>query len=196
INITTVQELRAVKLRDLKHITGNSSGEFLFNIVRGVDPGIYSGKIKKPSVSNEITFEEDTENSELIKLTILELAHKIFFRILESGEKGRTVQLKLRFTDFTTVTIRETLEYSVNSGEELYKLAVKLLEKKWDGLTAVRLIGLGLSSLESNKTPDQIELFPNTYDQARKVEQVVLDIKKRGSKLTKASLLKHTRDDS
>ncbi len=188
-NITTVKELRAVKLPDLKRIAGESSGEFLYSIVRGIDPGIYSGKIKNRSVSNEITFREDTENSEIIRITLLELAHKIFFRILESGEKGRTVQLKLRYKDFTTVTVRETPGTPINSGEELYDIAVKLLKRKWDGSTAVRLIGLGMSSLEKADTPDQIEMFSDNYNQARKVEQAVLKIKKRGNKLTKASLL-------
>ena len=106
-----------------------------------------------------------------------------------NDDKGKTVQLKLRYSDFTTITARETLRAPINSAEELFNIANRLLKKKWNNSEAIRLIGLGLSSLEDIKTPNQIELFTDSYEQNKKVEQTVLQIRKKGNKLTKASLL-------
>ncbi len=189
INITTPAKLRNKEQSELKDLLGSSSGEFLYKIVRGIDPGMYTGEIKNRSLSNEITFGEDTTDAEVLNLTLLELSYKVMFRVLEDNEKGRTVQLKLRYSDFTTITVRETHNSPINSAEELFSIANKLLNKKWKKSEAIRLIGLGLSSLENINTPGQIELFEDNYEQSKKVEQVALAIRKKGSKLTKASLL-------
>ena len=189
INITTVKELRSMDMSTLQNLLGKSSGNFLFKIARGIDPGIYSGTIKNRSVSNEVTFEEDTKDSEVVKLTLLELSHQVMFRVLENDDRGKTVQLKLRYSDFTTITARETHRHPINSAEELFDIANGLVKKKWRNSASIRLIGLGLSSLENIKAPNQIELFADSYEQNKKVEQTVLQIKKKGNKLTKASLL-------
>ncbi|MCK5672046.1 MAG: DNA polymerase IV [Spirochaetales bacterium] len=189
INITTPKELRLVDQSVLKNLLGSSSGDFLYKIVRGIDPGMYTGEIKNRSVSNEITFREDTKDPEILKLTLLELSYKVMFRVLGDNERGRTIQLKLRYSDFTTITVRETHNSSINSAEELFSIANKLLQKKWKKSEEIRLLGLGLSSLKNIDTPGQIELFEDDYEQNKKVEQVALAIRKKGNKITKASLL-------
>jgi len=189
IGIYTPGDLRSMDQVQLKKFIGNSSGTFLYKIARGIDPGMYTGEVKNKSVSNEVTFREDTNDPEILKLTLLELSYKVMFRVLEDNEKGRTVQLKLRYSDFTTITVRETHNSSINSAEELFSIANKLLKKKWKKSEEIRLIGLGLSSLENIDTPGQIELFEDSYEQNKKVEQVALAIRKKGNKITKASLL-------
>ncbi|MCD6396406.1 MAG: DNA polymerase IV [Spirochaetaceae bacterium] len=195
-NIFTAKDLRAMDKTQLKAVLGNSSGDFLYKIVRGIDPGMYTGKIKNRSVSNEVTFGEDTKDPEVLKLTLMELSYKIIFRTLENEERGRTVQLKLRYSDFTTITARETQTSPIITAEELYNIANKLLKKKWRKAEAIRLIGLGLGSLENINTPGQIDLFESNYEQSKKIEQVAIAIRKKGQKITKASLLnRNSRDD-
>ncbi len=188
-NIYTPGDLRAANQAQLRGLLGGSSSDFLYKIVRGIDPGMYTGKIKNRSVSNEITFREDTRDPEVVKLTLLELSYKVMFRVLEEKELGRTVQLKLRYSDFTTFTLRETHNVSIKSAEELFSIANKLLNKKWKKTEKIRLIGLGLSSLEDINTPGQIEMFEDNYEQSQKIEQAALAIRKKGNKITKASLL-------
>lgn len=189
INISTPAELRAMDESSLKKLLGGSFGGFLYNISRGIDPGMHTGEIKNRSVSNEITFGEDTKDPETLKLTLLELSYKVMFRVLDNDEKGRTVQLKLRYSDFTTFTVRETHNFSINSAEELFEIAIKLLYKKWKKTETIRLIGLGLSSFENINTPGQIDLFEDNYKQNIKLEKVAMAIRKKGNKITKASLL-------
>jgi len=188
-SIYTPKDLRSMDQVQLKNFLGNSSGDFLYKIARGIDPGMYTGEIKNKSVSNEITFREDTNDPEILKLTLLELSYKVMFRILEDNEKGRTIQLKLRYSDFTTITVRETHSSTVNSAEELFNIANRLLQKKWKKSESIRLIGLGISSLENISTPGQMGLFEDVYEQSKKVEKVALAIRKKGNKITKASLL-------
>ncbi len=188
-NTFTAKDLRAMDKTQLKAVLGNSSGDFLYKIARGMDPGMYTGEIKNRSVSNEITFGEDTKDPEVLKLTLMELSYKIIFRTLENEERGRTVQLKLRYSDFTTITARETQTSPIISAEELYNIANKLLKKKWRKAEAIRLIGLGLGSLENINTPGQIDLFESNYEQSKKIEHVAMAIRKKGQKITKASLM-------
>ena len=188
-NIFTAKDLRSMDKSQLKTILGNSSGDFLYKIVRGIDPGMYTGEIKNRSVSNEVTFGEDTNDPEVLKLTLMKLSYKIIFRTLENKERGRTVQLKLRYSDFTTITARETQTFPINTAEELFNIANSLLNKKWRNSDNIRLIGLGLGSLENINTPGQIELFENNYEQSKKIEQVAMAIRKKGHTITKASLM-------
>ncbi|RLD30081.1 MAG: DNA polymerase IV [Bacteroidetes bacterium] len=189
IGIYTPKDLRSMDQARLQNFLGSSSGGFLYKIARGIDPGMYTGEIKNRSVSNEITFSEDTRDAEAVKLTLLELSYKVMFRVLEDNERGRTVQLKLRYADLTTITVRETHNTAIVSAEELFAIANKLLQKKWKKSELIRLIGLGLSSLEDINTPGQIEFFENGFEQSKKIEQVALAIRKKGNKITKASLL-------
>ena len=187
--IYTPADLRSIDQERLQNLFGSSLGVFLYKIARGIDPGMYTGEIKNRSVSNEITFSEDTMDAEALKLTLMELSYKVMFRVLEDNKKGRTVQLKLRYADFTTITVRETHNSAFTSAEKLFSIANKLLQKKWKKNEAIRLIGLGLSSLEDINTPGQIELFEDGFEQSKKIEKVALAITKKGNKITKASLL-------
>jgi DNA polymerase-4 len=127
---------------------------------------------------------------------LLELSHEVMFRLMKQELSGRTVVLKLRYDDFTTTTVRNSLRHPVNSAEELYNLARELLEKKWERGKAVRLVGVGIAGVEPRQELRQGELFDDGEDRRKKVEEAVLSIKSRGGKIQKASLLGgHRRPD-
>ncbi len=188
-NITTVKELREMDLPILQRLTGKSGGVFLYNASRGIDPGIYSGGTKTKSISSETTFSADTRDKESIKHTLLELSDQIMFRLAEHGYNSKTIFIKIRNTDFKTVTAQTTLPHPVRTSDEMYATALGLFKKKWDGRSSLRLIGLGVSSVEVKKIPDQIQLFTDTEDQKSKVEKAVFLLRAKGSSVTKASLL-------
>ncbi len=188
-HITTVQQLRAVDLQTLQRIAGTSGGTFLFNAARGIDPGIYSSRSKTKSISSEITFERDTKDFTGIKHILLELSDQIMFRLCEKGYKSRTIFIKIRYADFRTISARVTLAGYLRTTDELYKTALLLFEKKWDRTLPLRLIGLGVSSIERNTASNQIQLFSDNEDQKSKVEETVFSLRAKGSSITKASLL-------
>ena len=109
---------------------------------------------------------------------------------MKQGWFSRTVLLKLRLTDFTTTTARITLQHDVTSAEEIFEHGKKLLKKRWDGHTPIRLIGLGLAAVRETKGEHQAELFEQEYERQKKVENAVYNLRLKGSDVMKASLLK------
>jgi DNA polymerase-4 len=194
--ITTVSELRAKEPADLYALFGRAAGDYLHAVSRGIDPGIYSGEAQSHSVSNETTFGHDVSEREIIESTILELCHGVVFRLLRHRLVSKTATVKLRFSDFTTTTVRRTLTAPVASTEQFYRLALKMLDEKWDGRREIRLVGVGVAQVEADAQARQGELFGDKDEKRRRVEEAALDVNARYGKtgLTRARLL-HPRSE-
>lgn len=190
LNLTSIEGIRRMDLQTLSRILGKGTGSFIYNAVRGIDPGIYREQPKSHSISTETTFAEDTKDSEGIKKTLLDMAHQVMFRLYSSSFKGKTIVLKLRFSNFDTTSMQKTMPFTITSAEEIYKTALIMLNKKWSKGREIRLIGLGLSNLQKLNTPEQQKLFKDEFSKKKKVEETVFKIRSEGNKVMKASLLK------
>jgi len=191
LNITSVRQLRGFAEGELARLLGRGASAFLGKSVRGQDPGIFSEEPHSRSLSSETTFERDRKDRGGIERTLLELCQQVTFRMIEEGWKSKTVALKIRFHDFTTISAQRTLKHWISSTEELDEVAQDLLVSRWNGTTPIRLIGIGFSNLIQTDVQDQLELFGDEFSRRKKVEEAVLRIRKKmGSvSLTKASLL-------
>ena len=103
----------------------------------GNTPGIWPmGSIPARSVpdhqaksyGHEHTFDTDTKNRELLLNILMELCEKVSRRMRKAGKKGRTITLKIRFSDFRTCTRRSTLDTVTNFSEIIYAVAAKNLK--------------------------------------------------------------------
>jgi DNA polymerase-4 len=110
------------------------------------------------SISHEHTFDEDTTELDRIDSTLARLSEKVGRRLREHGLFSRTVQLKLRYSDFSTITRAHTLDHATDIDIELLEHARALFLKNWNG-GAVRLIGVHAGSLESEE--GQLSLLDN-----------------------------------
>ena len=192
LNVTSVQALRGYPLDILCSMMGEAGGRYLYRACRGEDPGVFaSTAAKSHSLSSETTFERDVKNADTIRRTILELAQQVMHRLLVENLRTNTVVLKLRYFDFATTTARKTVKHWITSSDELYQLALDLLAQRWNGSTAVRLVGVGAANVAAPGQAIQGELFAEDFDKRLKVEQTVsrLRQKMKGLKLTKASLI-------
>ncbi|HUI71451.1 MAG TPA: DNA polymerase IV [Spirochaetia bacterium] len=191
LNITSVRQLRELTEEDLARRMGQGSAAFLSAAVRGGDPGIFSEEPQSRSLSSETTFERDRKDRTGIERVLLELCDQVTFRMIEEGWKSKTVALKVRFHDFTTVSAQKTLKHWISSTEELSNVARELLASRWNGSTPIRLVGVGFSNLIEARAPDQLELFADKPSRSKKVEEAVLRIRKKmgDATLTKASLM-------
>jgi DNA polymerase-4 len=191
LNITTVASLRSFPEPLLQATLGKGAGSYLYNVCRGNNPGIYSLAPKSRSISSELTFGVDTKNRETIRRALLDLSHQVMFRAINERFRSKTVHLKLRLSDFSTTTAQTTLRHYLSSAEEIFDTVLALLEKRWNGVDEVRLVGVGLTALESNGEPDQQELFEDAYDRKKRVEEAILSYhnSKKGGSIVKASLL-------
>jgi DNA polymerase IV len=192
LNISSVRKLRGIPQPELSRLLGQGAAGFLSSITRGTDPGIFSEEPHSRSLSSETTFERDRRDRAGIERTLLELCHQVMFRMIGEGWKSKTVGLKLRFHDFTTVSGRRTLKHWVSSAEELHATALALLAERWSGGIPIRLIGVGFSNLSPVDSPDQLELFADGFSRRKKVEEAVFKIQRKLGEgaLTKASLMK------
>ncbi|MGA2763095.1 MAG: DNA polymerase IV [Spirochaetia bacterium] len=197
LNITSVRQLRGFPAGELARLFGQGAGSFLGAAVRGGDPGIFSEEPRSRSLSSETTFEQDRKDRAGIERILLELCHQVTFRMIEEGWKSKTVALKVRFHDFTTVSAQKTLKHWISSAEELAAVARELLSSRWNGSTPIRLVGIGFSSLIPVNDQDQLELFTDEFSRRKKVEEAVFRIRRKMGdvSLTKASLIGSERRD-
>ncbi|HEV8524587.1 MAG TPA: DNA polymerase IV [Terriglobales bacterium] len=97
------------------------------------------------SISHEHTFSSDTADRGQLEATLARLSEMVGRRLREHGLHARTVQLKLRYADFSTITRAHTLVRVTQVDTEIFEQVRGLLEKNWDG-RAVRLLGVHTSS--------------------------------------------------
>ncbi|MBL8165632.1 MAG: DNA polymerase IV, partial [Anaerolineae bacterium] len=100
------------------------------------------------SVSKETTFNKDERDAETLRRTLRALCDGVGRRLRRDGLSGTTIKLKLRWSDFTTLTRQVTLPGPTQHDNEIYAAALALLEKTWTKGRPVRLIGVGVSGFE------------------------------------------------
>lgn len=101
------------------------------------------------SVSHEHTFNEDTHDQDRLESTLAHLAEKVARRLREHGLKARTIQLKLRYTDFTTITRAQTLPVPTQLDIGIIEASRRLLRTNWERGRDIRLIGIHASGFDA-----------------------------------------------
>ena len=155
LGITTLGQLAALPLDTVQRRVGRASGTSLWERAQGIDTAPVSLPGAPKSVSREETFARDVEQRSALHLRIAELASDVGARLRTGGWTARTVTLKLRYADFTTITRQETLPTATATDMTVRDAAVALLDTAWSG-DAVRLLGVGVSGLEE---APQLDLF-------------------------------------
>jgi DNA polymerase-4 len=168
LGITTIGKLSAMSLTALKSHFG-ASGEVLHHLASGIDDReVVEPPAPAKQISRETTFAKDTRDRTLLKATLRYLGERVGAELREEGKQAKTITLKLRYSDFTTITRRQTLSQAFDSDQTIFDTGVKLLNKALAGeRRALRLIGIGVSGLlEAGKQLDMLD------SQARRQEQL------------------------
>src|SRR6266850_3718834 len=100
------------------------------------------------SISNEETFLRDTDDRKILKKSLLDQAEEVSARLHRKQLAAQTVQVKLRYGDFTTLTRQITVEEPITDAKEIYRLACFLLAREKLVSRPLRLLGLGVSHLD------------------------------------------------
>lgn len=186
--IFTIPEIHAISETALKELFGEASGTFLYKSVRGMDVEHFGDETKSRSMSAERTFCFDLTDIYAIETELLHLSYDVMFRVLKSKVNSRTVCLKIRYEDFTTVTVTESGTRIVSSIEDLFERTCRLFHKKYERGRGIRLLGLGLQNVSDGLESSQGELFDFGEKRQRSVEKAVLKLhqKSPGTRLKKA----------
>jgi len=135
---------------------------------RGEDAGGWfdsevGADVSAKSVSHEHTYNEDTADVSQLESTLMRLSEMVGRRLRESNFHARTVQLKLRYKDFTTITRAHTLPVPTQLDTEIFGHVRALFRKNWKKGVQVRLLGVHASSFTS--AAPQIDLLDGSRQQ-------------------------------
>jgi len=135
---------------------------------RGEDAGGWfdsqvGADIEAKSISHEHTYNDDTADASQLEATLMRLSEMVGRRLRESHFHARTIQLKLRYKDFTTITRAHTLAAPTQLDTEIFEQVRALYRKNWNKGAPVRLLGVQASSFTA--AADQINLLEGTRQQ-------------------------------
>lgn len=166
LGIKTIGELAAYQPQLLIRALGTAQAEHLQRLAHGWDdrPVVLGEEAK--SMGHEHTWPMDVADLDEVEAVLLHLAEKVGRRLRQDGMVGKTVALKLRYHDFTTITRHSTLREATNLDREIYLAARELLRKAYNG-QLVRLIGVSMQNL-SHDAVHQISFLGEDADQTRR----------------------------
>ena len=143
--LITIGDLQSSTV-DLSPIVG-SFAESLKQRAFGEDDRPVDTSEERKSISAENTFLEDTDNRPILRAALKELAADVAQTLEGHGLGARTVQVKVRYSDFTTLTRQLRVEDPITRADEIYRLACFLLARDRLVRSPLRLIGIGVSTL-------------------------------------------------
>ena len=194
IGVTTIGELRLLTVEQLRQTFGQS-GEHFWRLARGIDDREVIPDRAAKSISHETTFPTDIRDIDVLRAWLLELTEQVSRRLRNNNIRGRTVQLKVRYGNFDTITRSKSLTEPTNVTDQLWAVVSELFAS---GLPArpliVRLIGMGVSNLQPTQAV-QRSLFDDaeTDDRGAKLDAVADQIRNRfgNTSLRRASTFQH-----
>jgi DNA polymerase-4 len=158
LGVKTFADLHRFSEADLRDRFGEA-GEHFWRLVRGLDDRDVVPDREAKSISHEITFAVDVDDHEHLRAVLLDQTEHVARRLRRHDRLARTVVLKIRSGDFTTITRRTTLNAPTDETDRFWEAAAGLFET-WARRRppAVRLIGMGVTQL-SSRAGQQLCLF-------------------------------------
>jgi nucleotidyltransferase/DNA polymerase involved in DNA repair len=158
--LTTIGKLQQCDPQTLERAVGQHAAAVFSRLARGIDERGIVLETKDKSISNEITFKEDVIDRERIEATYKRLIDKVGRRVRKAGFFATTAHLKLRWSDFSTITRQTRLSIPCQDDITLRETGMALLNAHLRH-RPVRLIGFGVSGLTETDEPKtaQLDLF-------------------------------------
>ncbi|MEJ1180264.1 MULTISPECIES: DNA polymerase IV [unclassified Pseudarthrobacter] len=173
MGIRTVADLAATPLPTLKRTLG-ATGEHVYRLSWGIDPRPVTPVRLEKSIGAEETFAVDTADNAVLHRELLRLSHRTAERLRSSGMVARTVALKLRYADFSTITRSRTVHTPVDSTQLIYAVVLQLLESLGDRSMTVRLVGVRAEQLEE-AAQTSLQLSLDRRDDNWRAAELALD---------------------
>ena len=154
LGIATGADLAA---KDIEFLRANfgSMGDYLYRAARGIDLRRVSAHRVRKSVGGERTFSEDISSGPALRETLDNIIDIVWDSIERSEAKGRTVTLKMKYSDFQNVTRAQTVDHPVADKQEFARISRALLDELLPLPLPIRLMGLTLSKLEDESGAKQ-----------------------------------------
>ncbi|MPZ91874.1 MAG: DNA polymerase IV [Actinobacteria bacterium] len=191
LGLMTVGDVATISRRTLERAVGDSLGAHLHGLANGIDDRRVTPNEPAKSVGSEETFGSDLDDTEVILREILRLADRTASRLREKGMCGRTVTLKVRWSNFRTITRSRTMPSEIDNAAEIYAAVRDLYLKLDPQRPRIRLLGVSVSSLAPGPPRRQLLLHDSGRASWNEAAQAVDDIRRRFGEgaVTPATLL-------
>lgn len=166
IGVHTIGQLAALNLGDVTSLLGQAHGTEMHRLAHGIDEHPVAERGESKQVSAETTFDSDLTEGAMLATEVERMAESAHRRLLASGRAARTVTVKIRDSEFTTISRSETLPWATTDPAELAAPARRLAATAVAPGTPVRLVGVSYSGLA---WAEQAALF-NLIEQAAETE--------------------------
>ena len=195
LGLRTVGQLAETPVPVLTRSIGPAAAAKLHDLAWGIDPRTVQTRAEEKSVGHEVTFETDVVDPQVVRREILRLSGMVAQRLRRAQLTGRTVVLKLRFHDFSTITRSRTLSDATDIGRRIYDEVSEIYDavaNTTDRDLRIRLVGVRVEQL--GEAGGQQALWDDNDDWSE-VEDVMDAVSARFGRgtVTQASLLGNNR---
>jgi DNA polymerase-4 len=147
LGLRTVSDVAHTPVRTLRRALGTALGSHLHDLSRGVDPRPVVPHQAEKSIGAEETFARDADDPAIVRRELLHLCERVAARLRSGGTVARTVTIKIRYSDFTTITRSRTRTEHTDVAYEIYGIAEDLYRALGEGRARVRLVGVRVDGL-------------------------------------------------
>ena len=147
LGLRTVGDIAHTPEQTLRRAFGEAVGAHLHALSWGRDPRPVVPEAGEKSVGAEETFSRDVDDPQVVLREVLRLSERVAARLRAGGLAGRTVVLKVRFADFTTITRSRTLREATDLGRDVYGTARELWQALRLDRARIRLVGVRVENL-------------------------------------------------
>jgi DNA polymerase-4 len=158
------------------------SGEELYMHANGIDiePLVHYCSDDMKSIGRSVTLPKDLSDIEKAKLVLMKLSDEVSYTARKHNKKGSTVQITLKYSDFSTIT-RQTTVDETYLAKEIYGAGEDLLCKNWKSNRHIRLLGISISGFDNETGIHQLSMFDisegDTSDRGEKIERTIDSIR-------------------
>lgn len=149
LGLRTVGDVANTPLSSLTKMLGVAAGSKLFDLSWARDPRSVTTEREEKSVGHEITFEYDVTDPALLRRELLRMSDQVAVRLRRAGLMGRTVVLKLRYGDFTTITRSRKLDEPTDLGRRIYDEVIDVYSGVERQDARIRLVGVRMEQLSA-----------------------------------------------
>ena len=168
LGVATIADLRAVELEVLRQRFGRH-GQGLYNYCRGVDERPVRTHRERKSLGHERTYARDIASLKEMDAQLEDLSQRVASGLDKRGIAARTITVKVRYPDFTTLTRARSLDHPTASAERIVRVARELLRLTDAATRNIRLLGVTASGLSTGQPegPEQLGLFDGAPSRRR-----------------------------
>ena len=179
LGIHTIGDIAKWPESEMVRLFGEN-GRDLARHSKGIDDRPISTERETKSISQEITYSRDVRDDQVLEKTLHEMSVEVGAQLRRNNLVGKTIKLKLRWPDFTTLTRQTTLARPTDQEDEIEKTALELLRSIRKSNQAVRLIGVGVTGL--GQPIRQLGLWDMRDEKSRNLQEAVDELREKYGK--------------